>query len=264
MTSRRLALLLLAVIITAALLGPEIPGVDSVAQDRALPLASPGFVHWLGTDAYGRDELARLLVGTRASLLAGLLATTLALLGGIVLGGLAGFYSGWCDSLVMRLAELVQSLPWFFLILALRALLPLTITPGTALLLIALIAGLTGWPRPCRLVRGITMAERSREYVQVARRCGASDAYLFRRHMLPAAWGAVGVQAALLLPQFVMTEVTLSFLGLGAGEPAASLGTMLSSLRDLHILTSCPWMLAPAVTLIILTFCCQSLADSLQ
>ena len=91
MTGRRLALLLLAVIITAALLGPEIPGVDSVAQDRSLPLASPGVVHWLGTDAYGRDELARLLVGTRASLLAGLLATTLALLGGIVLGGLAGF-----------------------------------------------------------------------------------------------------------------------------------------------------------------------------
>ena len=223
MTARRLALLTLSVIVVAAALGPELPGLDSVAQDRSLPLDSPGWVHWLGTDAYGRDEFARLLVGTRTSLSAGLLATTLALLGGIVLGGLAGFYPGWRDSVIMRLAELVQSLPWFFLILALRALMPLTIAPGTALLLIALIAGVTGWPRPCRLVRGITLVERSRDYVEVARRYGASDAYLFRRHMLPAAWGAVGVQAALLLPQFVMTEVTLSFLGLGVGDPAASL-----------------------------------------
>lgn len=260
----RAALWVLAVILAAALLGPEIPGLDGVAQDRALALAAPGAAHWLGTDAFGRDQFARLLIGTRASLFAGVLATTLALAGGLILGGLAGFYADWRDSLVMRLAELVQSVPWFFLILAVRALLPLTISPLTALLLIALIAGATGWTRPCRLIRGISLAERNRDYVEVARRCGASDAYLIRRHILPAAWGAVGVQAALLLPQFVMTEVTLSFLGLGAGEPAASLGTMLASLRDLHILTSCPWMLTPAAVLILLTLCCQTFADTLR
>lgn len=260
----RAALVVLAAILLVSLLGPVFAHLDGVSQDRMHPLAAPGAGHWLGTDAFGRDQLARLLLGTRTSLLAGLFATLLALGGGMVLGGLAGFYPGWRDSLVMRLAELVQSLPWFFLVLAVRALLPLSISPSTVLLLIALLAGATGWPRPCRLIRGIVLAERNRDYVLAARAFGATDWYLLRRHVLPAAWGTVAVQMVILIPQFVMTEVTLSFLGLGTGEPAASLGTMLGGLRDVHVLTSCPWMLAPVAILILLTFCCQTTADTLR
>jgi peptide/nickel transport system permease protein len=258
---KRAALLCLAAIAILAFLLPVVAPLDGLSQNRALPLAPPGPGHWLGTDPFGRDQFARLILGLRLSLSAGLLATTLALGLGATLGALAGFRRGWPDALVMRTAELFQSLPWFFLLLALRALLPLSLRPSAALLSIALMAGLTGWPRPARIVRGIALAAREREYVQAARAFGASGWYLVRRHILPEAAGAIAVQAALLLPQFVMAEVILSFVGLGVGEPAPSLGLMLSALRDLHLLTSCPWMLAPAFLLILITLCCQTLAN---
>jgi peptide/nickel transport system permease protein len=260
----RTAPALLTVILAAAIFGPLLSPFNGVAQDRLRPLSPPDRHHWLGTDNLGRDEFTRLFEGARVSLLAGFLATALTLSLGVALGAYAGFHGGWRDVLVTRSAELFLSLPWFYLAIGIRALLPLTLLPSTAILMVALVAGVAAWAKPCRLVRGIVLSERERDYVTAARAFGASDWYLLRHHILPAVYSVILVQAALLIPQFVMAEATISFLGLGVGEPAASLGNMLASLRDLHILMSCPWMLAPAILLILLSASCQSVAESLQ
>ncbi len=256
----RVALIALALIVLAAALGPLLSPFDGVSQDRSEILAAPDRSHWLGTDSFGRDQLTRLALATRLSLLAGSLATALALGLGASLGALAGFHGGWPDTLVVRLSELFLSLPWFYLVIGIRALLPLTLSPALAVLMIGAAAGLTAWPRPCLLVRGAVAGERQRDYVTAARGFGASNRHLLRWHILPAAYSVILVQAALLVPRFVLAEASLSFLGLGVGEPAASLGNMLAELRDLHLLSSCPWMLAPAGVLILLSACCQSLA----
>jgi peptide/nickel transport system permease protein len=237
---------------------------SGIVQDRTAPFAGPSRNHWLGTDGLGRDEFARLVRGTRVSISAGLLASAIALTLGLLSGGIAGYYGGWRDELIARTMELFQSLPWFYLVLAVRAFLPLTLPETSALLAIAMIAGFTGWPRPSRLIRGIVLSERQRDYVVAARAFGAGGIYLIRRHILPATSGVVLVQTVLMIPQFILAEVTLSFLGLGVGEPSPSLGTMLSALRNLHVMTAYPWMLAPAAVLILLTACFQILARRLQ
>lgn len=228
-----------------------IPWGDPRAQDRELPFHPPDGAHWLGTDGFGRDVLARLVAGTRISLTAGILATALALTCATALGAVAGYFPGWRDDFAMRAAELFQSLPWLYLVLGIRALLPLSLPPELALLSVALVSGLTGWARPARLIRGVVLSARTRDYVTAARAFGAGNLYLLRRHMVPEAFPVLLVQASVLLPQFILAEVTLSFLGLGIGEPAPSLGGMLAALRDLHVLSSYPWMLSPAFVLIL-------------
>jgi peptide/nickel transport system permease protein len=231
---------------------------DPVTQDRNAVFHPPDSSHWLGTDGFGRDVMARLTAGTRLSLLAGLLGTSLALVCAVLAGAMAGYFGGWRDRIVMHLAELFQSLPWLWFLLGIRALLPLSLSPAAALMCIALVAGLTAWPRPARLLRGVVRSTAQRDYVTAARAFGGGDLYLLRRHIIPEAAPVLLVQAVTLLPQFILAEVTLSFLGLGIGEPSPSLGGMLSVLRDLHVAGAYPWMNAPVMVLVLLTLICQS------
>ncbi len=204
----------------------------------------------MGTDSYGRDVFSRLLYGSQVSLLSGLLATALSLGIGALLGIVAGYYGGWVDAVVMRFGELFLALPWLYLLFALRAFLPLHINPGQAFLLIIAVIGAIGWARPARLIRGIVLSAKERHYVLAARVFGASDLYLMRRHILPQTYGVLFTQATLLVPQYILAEVTLSFLGLGVGEPAPSWGNMLATLQQYHVLVSCWWMWAPGFMLI--------------
>lgn len=261
---KRTALVMLGLIVLLALFGPWLSPYDGAEQDRMNALGPPSAHHLLGTDNFGRDELTRVLIATRVSLIAGCLAAGLTLLTGVILGALAGFYSGWRDRVLSGSSELFLSLPWFYLLIGIRALLPLRLPASVAVMMIGVIGGLTAWPRTFRMVRGVTLSERERDYVGAARAFGAADLYLLRRHILPAFRSVVLVQASLLIPQFILAEATLSFLGLGVGEPAASLGSMLMALRDPSVLTTYPWMLAPAVVLILLAASCRAASEAVH
>jgi peptide/nickel transport system permease protein len=227
---------------------------------RHLLVASPpAHLFCLGTDAYGRDQFSRLLYGGRISLFAGLLASSVSVCLGLLIGGLAGFYGGWLDSLLMRLVDAFLAVPWLYLLLAVRALLPIHIGPDTVFLLLILVLGSVGWARPARLIRGVTLSTKERDYVAAAKSFGAGDFYLMRKHVLPFASQVALTQWVLYIPQYILAEVTLSFFGLGVGEPAPSWGNMLTALQQMFVLNSCWWMFAPAVALIVVSLTYQRL-----
>ena len=224
----------------------------------------PGHIFFLGSDGYGRDQFSRLLFGGQISLFSGLLAAALSLVLGLLCGAAAGYHGGLLDALLMRTSEVFLALPWLYLLFAVRAFLPLRMSPaGTFLLLIAII-GAVGWTRPARIVRGIVLSVKERNYVLAARGFGATEWYLLRRHVLPQTRGVLLTQAAILVPQFILAEVTLSFLGLGVAEPAPSWGNMLSALQEYSVLSSYWWMIIPGFVLIPIFLSYYLLARSLE
>jgi peptide/nickel transport system permease protein len=212
--------------------------------------AENGKLYLLGSDSFGRDQLSRFLYGGRVSLLAGLSGAGLTLLLGLFVGAVAGYYGGWKDDLLMRLAELFLALPWLYLLFALRAFLPLRVSPLQAFFLIIVVIGAVGWARPARLVRGVVLSAKERDFVRAARSFGATSGYLLRRHILPETSSVLLTQAAILVPQFVLAEMTLSFLGLGVPEPVPSWGNLLSSLQQYSVLVSYWWMYLPALAMV--------------
>jgi peptide/nickel transport system permease protein len=224
-------------------------------------VAEPGKVLLFGTDGYGRDEFSRVLFGGQISVAAGITATFVALLAGSIFGIIAGFYGRWIDESLMGVTELFLSLPWLYFLLGVRAFLPLHLSTIRTFFLLTGVIGLIGWARPARLVRGMVLSSRNRNYVLAARGFGGSDFYLLRRHILPEAFGLLLTQAALLVPRYIAAEVTLSFFGLGVNEPVPSWGNMLSTLQQYSVLVSYGWLLAPACALVITSVIYSSLAD---
>jgi len=221
-----------------------------VAGVRLFGVDNPAKIFLMGTDAYGRDQFSRFLYGGRISLLAGLCATAVSLGLGMILGAVAGFYGRWIDELIMRTAEIFLVLPSLYLLFAVRAVLPLHIAPSGVFLVLMAVIGAVGWARPARLIRGVILSAKERDFVLAARGFGASDLYLLRRHILPQASSVVLSQAAVLIPAYILAEVILSFFGLGVAEPSASWGNLLASLRQYNVLESYWWMLLPAIALI--------------
>jgi peptide/nickel transport system permease protein len=224
----------------------------------------PGRLFPMGTDAYGRDQFSRFLYGGQISLLAGMLAAALSVTIGISVGALAGFYGGWIDGILMRGGELFLALPWLYLLFAARAALPLHVAGWQVFLLLVCLMGLIGWARPARLIRGVVLSAKERNFVLAARGFGASDGYLIFRHVLPQTSSVALTQLTLLIPQYVLAEVTLSFLGLGVSEPMPSWGSLLSALQHYYVLSSYWWMFLPALLLIPVFLLYQAAADALQ
>jgi peptide/nickel transport system permease protein len=221
---------------------------------------APGKLFLLGTDGYGRDEFSRLLFGARISLFAGILATSIALGLGVLVGGLAGYSGRFADEFLMRLSEIFLAVPWLYLLLAVRAFLPLHLSPAGAFLLLITVIGAVGWARPARLIRGIVLSVKERNFVLAARGFGGSGWYLLRRHILPQTSGVVLTQAGLLIPQFILAEVTLSFLGLGVGEPVPSWGSLLAQLQHYDVLIRSWWILTPAFVLFFTSWAYSTIA----
>ena len=234
------------------------------SQTHLFGVAQPARIFLMGSDAYGRDQFSRFLYGGQISLLAGLIAALLSVSIGVFAGGIAGYYGGWIDEILMRGGELFLALPWLYLLFAVRAALPLHISQWEVFLLLISAMGLIGWARPARLIRGVVLSAKERNFVLAARGFGASDAYLLRRHVLPQTYAVLLTQITLLVPQYVLAEVTLTFLGLGVGEPMPSWGALLSSLQQYSVLSSYWWMFLPALLLIPLFVVFYAAADALQ
>jgi peptide/nickel transport system permease protein len=214
-----------------------------VAHDANAP------VFLLGADDFGRDVLSRLLYGARTSIGLSLLATLGAVLIGALAGAFAGYRGGWIDNAIMRVADFVLVLPIIYVVLVLRAVLPLVLPASTVFLLVSWIFVAVGWPFVAKGVRAIVAVERNREYVQAAQSLGASPLRILAIHLIPACAGHLLVQATLLLPAFILAEATLSFIGLGFPDPVASWGTMLAGAGNYNAVSRFPWTLTPAIAI---------------
>ena len=223
----------------------------------------PHRVFVLGTDALGRDYFSRLLYGGQLSLTAGLMAAGLALATALVLGAVAGYGGRAVDGVIMWIGDVFLSLPWLYMLLAAKAFLPLDMEPGDTFLAIVVLLGVLGWAAPMRIVRGVVLSAKEREFVDAARSAGAGHVHILTRHLLPQTYSVLATQAALLIPAYMLAEVTLSFVGLGVGEPRLSWGNMLAELPRTSVLSQEPWTFAPAIMLVAVTWLYHSVLSSL-
>jgi peptide/nickel transport system permease protein len=241
-----------------------LPGLVEAPRRRLIGVEKPGVLFLLGTDELGRDQFSRLLYGARVSLFAGVLAGLLAVALGTFLGALAGFFGGWVDELLMRIVELALALPWLYLLLLARAFLPLHLDPVQSFLLVVCAIAAIGWAAPARLVRGVALSVTSSPMVEAARSTGVRPLGILLRCVIPQALPVALTQLALAIPQFILAEVTLSFLNLGVGEPVPSWGSMLGALQNYHVLVSAWWMGLPAVALGLVILSYHQLSNVLQ
>lgn len=245
----RVSLLLILAIVIA---GPWLCTLDPVAQDRDAANSAPGARHWLGTDDYGRDLATRFLYGGRWSVLTGAAATLVALTLGWIAGGAAGFLGGPADAIVMTVSEWFLAVPWLYLLVAARAAMPLDLSPRAAMLAIVLLIAAINWARPARLARGLVLSLSQKGYVEAARGFGVPGWKIFAIHIFPDTTSVLLAQGLTLFPRFVLAEVTLSFLGLGAAEPHPSWGGLILPLKQVYALSDHWWAALP--TLLMLPF----------
>jgi len=256
----RVAATLLLALVALALFGPLLSPHAPEAIDWSRLAAAPalGDAHWWGTDRLGRDVFARTMQGLRISLLIGFAAALVSVAIGLSWGAIAGYAGGRVDGLMMRIVDVLYALPYVFLVIILATL----FERGSVPVLLLAIASV-GWLTTARIVRGQTRALRQREFIDAARAMGVPTARILWRHILPNVAGPVIAYATLTVPQMILYESFLSFLGLGVQEPLASLGSLVSEgARDME---TAPWLLlAPAGSLVVLTLLLNILGDGLR
>lgn len=233
--------------------------------DRHLACPAPGgtlFV--LGTDRLGRDLLSRMIYGARISLTIGIFGIAISVVLGLVIGGAAGYYGGWVDSLVQRLIEVIRSFPELPLWMALSAALPASLSPILVYLGITLILGLLDWTGLARAVRGKLLALREEEFCAAARLMGASPARIIGRHLLPNFMSHVIASATLSIPGMILGETALSFLGLGLRPPVTSWGVLLTEAQNMNVVALYPWLLFPVVPVMVTVLAFNFLGDGLR
>jgi peptide/nickel transport system permease protein len=213
----------------------------------------PGRIFLFGSDSFGRDVLSRLLFGAQISLTVGVVGILISFTLGLLLGGVAGYFGGFVDTAIMRVTELLLSVPSLYLIIALRAVFPIDLPSRQVYLGIVAILAFIGWAGLARVIRGLVLSMRKSEFVTAAEALGFSRFRVIARHILPNTMSYVIVAATLSIPGYILGEVVLSFLGVGVQEPSASWGNMLNQARSIRALTTFPWLLMVPGTAIFLT-----------
>ncbi|MDZ8025587.1 MAG: ABC transporter permease [Nostoc sp. DedQUE11] len=207
----------------------------------------------LGTDDQGRDQLSRLLYGGRISMFIGIFGVAISFPLGLLIGGISGYFGGWTDSIIMRLAEVLMTFPSIYLLVTLGAVLPPGLSSTQRFLLIVVITSVIGWAGLARVIRGQVLSIKEREFVQASRAMGGNPLYIIIRHVLPQTATYVIISATLAVPSFIGAEAILSLIGLGIQQPDPSWGNMLSLASNASIMVLQPWLIWPPAVLIILT-----------
>lgn len=223
-----------------------------------------GRLYLLGTDINGRDVFSRILFGGRISMTIGFLALFVLFPIGLLYGGIAGYFGGKVDMLMMRFAEAVMSIPSFYLLIILASILPSGMTSVQRFMLIVVILALIGWAGFARVVRGMVLSIKNQEYVQAARSIGASRFRIIVKHILPQTTSFVIVAMTLSVPSYILSESGLSFLGLGIQQPDASWGNMLKEAQEYTNIIYRPWLLTPGFLIFIAVFAFNLIGDTIR
>ncbi|MAK65043.1 MAG: peptide ABC transporter permease [Maricaulis sp.] len=253
------SMIVLGILVVLATIGQLlwVHDYDTIYRDRVW--IGPTLENWhlLGTDAQGRDMVARILVGLRVSLMVGVVATIVSLVIGVTWGAIAGFVGGKVDQAMMRVVDILYSLPFIFFVIILM------VVFGRNIVLIFVAIGAVEWLTMARIVRGQTLALKGMEFVEAAEAAGVSKANIISRHIIPNVLGPVVVYVTLMIPVVILAESFLSFLGLGVQEPLTSLGRLISAgAQDME---PAPWtLIGPAVTMMITLFCLNFIGDGLR
>ena len=253
------AMILLALIALLALLAPWLSPhpYDEVYWERIQEPPDFANQHWFGTDGNGRDLFVRTLYGARVSLLVGILATAVSLVIGVTYGAIAGFFGGRIDNLMMRFVDIMYSMPFMFFVILLMVIF------GRNIFLIFIALGAVEWLTMARIVRGQTLSIKRKEFIEAAYAAGVSNWMIIRRHIIPNVLGPVIVYMTLTIPQVILTESFISFLGLGVQEPLTSWGVLIS--EGARLMESAPWLLVfPATFLAVTLFCFNFIGDGLR
>ena len=228
-----------------------LPGIP--ARLHLFGTDGPGKFNLLGTDEQARDQFSRLLYGGRVSLSIGLVGIAISFPLGMLVGGISGYFGGFVDTALMRLVEVLMTIPSIYLLVALAAVLPAGLSSAQRFLLIILITSFIRWAGLARVIRGQVLSIKEREFVQAARAMGGRSLYIITRHVLPQTASYIVISATLSIPDFIVAESVLSLIGLGIQQPDPSWGNMLSLATNASVLVLQPWLIWPPALLIILT-----------
>jgi len=224
----------------------------------------PARLFLLGSDGFGRDVFTRIVYGSRISLVVGILVVAVTIPIGMVYGGVAGYFGGRADNVMMRVAEIIIAFPSFYLLLTLSAVLPATVGCASRFYLIVVILSAIGWAGFARLIRGYVLSLKQFEFVLAAKAMGLGDLRIILRHILPNTSSLVIIVATLTIPSAILGESALSFLGLGVREPCSSWGNLLSAGANLINLSRSPWLLAPGLFIVATVVAFNFLGDGLR